>query len=389
MQCNLKQHQNDSLSTDARGALYKDASGAFADLGTFLPLVLGLIALNHFSAVGIFVGFGLFALASALLYRRPIPVQPMKVIAALVIVQQLSPAMLQASGLLMGATLLILAYSGAIDWLSKQLSPAISIGIQLAIGLQLVGIGGQMMSEQWLLGVLAFSAIFVARFFKFNYLAMPVVLIGATIWHYWGGYPISIELQQPQPWSWQWPSMQDFSSAAVLLVVPQLALTLTNAVIATSALAKDKFSQDDPNRFAAPKLAKSSGFANLLLAPLGAAPMCHGAGGLAVQHHFGARSWRAPALFGVACLLVALTWEHGAATVLSHIPLPVLGALLAIGGLQLAWSQRYLDGKPYCKLVIMVTAATSLLINAFAGLLIGVVLEFGRKQWRLHQHLQQ
>ncbi len=48
-----------------------DISGAFADLGTFLPLVLGLIAVNHFSPQGIFMGFGLFALFTAFYYRRP------------------------------------------------------------------------------------------------------------------------------------------------------------------------------------------------------------------------------------------------------------------------------------------------------------------------------
>ena len=138
-------------------------SGAFADLGTFLPLVLGLIALNQFSPQGIFLGFGFFALFTAFYYRRPIPIQPMKVISALVIAEGMSPGMLQASAMLMGLILLFLAYSGIIQWMAKLLSPAISIGIQLAIGLQLIWLGGVMMSETWWVGILAFSFLFASR----------------------------------------------------------------------------------------------------------------------------------------------------------------------------------------------------------------------------------
>lgn len=358
--------------------------GAFADLGTFLPLVLGLIALNHFSAQGIFIGFGLFALFSAFYYRRPIPVQPMKVIAALVIAQGLTPGMLQASGMMMGGILLLLAYSGAITWMAKQLSPAISIGIQLAIGLQLIWMGAQMMSDTWLIGILAFSALFASRFLPLPYLVMPLVLVLGIVWQYYSGFAPSFTLAASNDWQLGWPSMQEWTSAAGLLVLPQLALTLTNAVIATSAMAKEKFPHDanhHTDRFSPKRLATSSGWANLLLAPFGAAAMCHGAGGLAVQYHFGARTWLAPALFGSSCLLIALCWGEGIASLLSLIPLAVLGSLLAIAGVQLAWSKRFIDGKPFCIFVILSTAAVCLFVNTAAGLAAGMILEVGRRQW--------
>ncbi|MFV7784985.1 molybdate transporter family protein [Shewanella marisflavi] len=366
-------------------------SGAFADLGTFLPLVLGLIAINHFSPQGIFLGFGLFALFTAYFYRRPIPVQPMKVIAALVIAQGLTPGMLQASGIMMGLILLILAYSGAINWMARQLSPAISIGIQLAIGLQLIWMGGQMMSGTWLIGILAFSALFMSRFLPLPYLAMPLVLGLGVLWQTTQGSAASFTLSATTDWQMGWPNMEEWSSAALLLVLPQLALTLTNAVIATSAMASGKFPQDaliDSKRFTPRRLATSSGWANLVLAPFGATPMCHGAGGLAVQYHFGARSWRAPALFGLTCLVIALCWGDTIAQVLSLIPLAILGSLLAIAGLQLAWSQRFIDGKPFCILVILATAAVCLTINTAAGLAVGVILEMGRRRWHLISDLK-
>lgn len=363
-------------------------SGAFADLGTFLPLVLGLIALNHFSPQGIFMGFGLFALFTAFFYRRPIPVQPMKVITALVIAQGLTPGMLQASGMMMGIILLVLAYSGAIKWMAKQLSPAISIGIQLAIGIQLMWMGGQMMSQTWLIGMVAFMVLFGSKFLPLRYLAMPLVITMGIVWQLNSGTAPSFNLTSYNSWQFSWPSMDEWSSAAGLLVLPQLALTLTNAVIATSAMAKDKFPQDAKDSFAPERFATSSGWANLLLAPFGATAMCHGAGGLAVQYHFGARTWLAPTIFGTSCLLIAAFWGQGIASILSLIPLAVLGSLLAIAGTQLAWSKRFIDGKPFCIFVILSTAAICLMVNTAAGLACGILLEMGRRQWHLYSDLK-
>ncbi|WP_338591556.1 putative sulfate/molybdate transporter [Shewanella khirikhana] len=355
-------------------------SGAFADLGTFLPLVLGLIALNQFSPQGIFLGFGLFACATALYYRRPIPVQPMKVIAALVIAQQLTPGMMQASAMLMGIILLLLAASGAISWLSRQISQAISVGIQLAIGLQLLWMGLKMMAGAPVLGFGAFALIFAARFFPLKYLAMPLVIALGMLWQYQSGAELGHSFNNT-PWHLGWPDAADWGAAATLLVLPQLALTLTNAVIATSVMAKDKF-PEDAARFSPKALATSSGLANLLLSPLGGAAMCHGAGGLAVQYHFGAREKWAGLIFGVTCLGIAIGWDQNIAWLLGLIPMAILGSLLSTAGLQLAWSKRFLDGKPYCLFVIGATAVVSLSVNAAAGLAVGMLLEFGRRQWQ-------
>ena len=366
--------------------LLGETSGAFADLGTFLPLVLGLIALNQFSAQGIFLGFGLFAILSALFYRCPIPVQPMKVIAALVIAQGLSPGMLQASAMLMGIILLILAFSGAITWLAKQLSQAVSVGIQLAIGLQLMWMGAKMMSEFWLLGFGAFGLLFVSKFLPLRYLAMPLVIAAGMIWQastQTGLISNNLDIQaMTTPFQLTWPTAVEWTSAALLLVLPQLALTLTNAVIAISAMAQEKF-PEDAAKLTPKNFAITSGLANLLLAPFGASAMCHGAGGLTVQYHFGARTYLAPLIFGSSCLIIALCWGSNIAWLLSLIPMAILGSLLTIAGLQLAWSKRLIDGRPFCILVILSTAITCLAINAAAGLAVGIILEQARRRTML------
>ena len=58
-------------------------SASLADLGTFLPLVLGVLVVTSLDPVGVLFGFGVFALVTGWVYRRPIPVQPMKAVAAI------------------------------------------------------------------------------------------------------------------------------------------------------------------------------------------------------------------------------------------------------------------------------------------------------------------
>ena len=55
----------------------RERSSAFADLSTFLPLVLGLIIVVGVDPLGL-IGFGLFASVTGVVYRRPIAMQPMK-----------------------------------------------------------------------------------------------------------------------------------------------------------------------------------------------------------------------------------------------------------------------------------------------------------------------
>ncbi len=214
-----------------------------------------------------------------------------------------------------------------------------------------------------------------------QYIVMPLVILFGITWQYLSQTTPSFNFAQAAPWHLSWPETHEWSSAAILLVLPQLALTLTNAVIAISAMAKDTFPEDS-EKFTPQAFAKSSGWANLLMAPFGGGAMCHGAGGLTVQYHFGARTWIAPAIFGTSCLLIAAFWGQGIATVLSLIPLAVLGSLLAIAGTQLAWSKRFIDGKPFCIFVIFTTALACLAINTAVGLAVGVVLELGRHQWQ-------
>jgi len=84
-----------------------------------------------------------------------------------------------------------------------------------------------------------------------------------------------------------WPYPSAWVSGFLKGALPQVPLTLLNSVVAVCALSADYF----PGKGIPPKkMAASVGWMNLICVPLGGIPMCHGAGGLAAQYRFGART---------------------------------------------------------------------------------------------------
>ena len=125
------------------------------------------------------------------------------------------------------------------------------------------------------------------------------------------------------------------------------------------------------------RLAISTGIGNILFAPFGALPMCHGAGGLAAHYRFGARTGGAPLMLGLALLALALVPSAGL-ILLAAIPAAGLGALLLVASFELAASRRLWDCKPSCYPVIATTALATGLLNPFWGLLAGTGAEMVR-----------
>jgi MFS superfamily sulfate permease-like transporter len=168
-----------------------------------------------------------------------------------------------------------------------------------------------------------------------------------------------------------WPKVWHSFEIAVL---PQLSLTLTNAVIVTASLSREFF----PNAASIASernLALSSGLANVLLSPFGAMPMCHGAGGLQAQFRFGARTGLAPIIFGSVLLVLAVGFADDATSLFATIPIGAVGALLIMAGTDLAVSRRLFDARPSCWPVIGVTALLTLVINPGLGLVMGWIGE--------------
>src|SRR5574341_2655902 len=131
------------LSRLTRGLRFdaRELSGGLGDIGVMIPIVATLIISNGFNATSVLLVFGVTYLGTGLYFRIPLPVQPLKAMAAIAIAQGLSPEVVSAAGLVVAAILLLLAGTGLIRPIATLFSRPVVRGIQLAVGLLLVQAG--------------------------------------------------------------------------------------------------------------------------------------------------------------------------------------------------------------------------------------------------------
>ncbi|MEM6748943.1 MAG: putative sulfate/molybdate transporter [Planctomycetota bacterium] len=313
----------------------REAAGALGDLGTFLPISLGLAVMCGMRFEAILLFAGLMNIASGWLFRQPLAVQPMKAIAAVAIAGALSPGTIAAGGLLTGAIVLGLAWVGGLDRLLRWIPPVVLRGLQLGVGLKLVWTSvDTAYADHGLDPALGWLAVVAVPLIWKATRRAPVVLVVFAV-----GLAMAWR-QADATWSWNWPvaplwpSNADWFDAAWLLAPAQVPLTLLNSVAAVCLLSADLF----PGRGLPPKrVAVSVGWMNLLCTPLGGMPMCHGSGGLAGQHACGARTGGSAILLGLAKIGVAFALGAAAVDLLQAYPPSILHALLMLAGGALAW----------------------------------------------------
>ena len=356
----------------------REVSGALGDLGTLLPLTLGILAVGGHAPTPVLLGFAAFYVATALVYRLPIPVQPMKAVAAVILTAGIPVAGVAASGLMIGAVLLLLGATGWIDRVARSVPRSVLAGLQLGLGLALGLFAVRLIGHAPATGLAILGLLIGLRFAP--RLPAAIIALAAAILLGWAigdpglgfvGDPVE-GFALPA-----WPGAAELATSFTVLTLPQLSLTLSNAVLLTALLAGDYFGTRAEHVTPA-RLSVTSGLANLLLVPFGALPMCHGAGGLAAHYRFGARSGTAPLLLGLALAALALAPGRIAVDLLSAVPVAGLGALLLVAAAELALSRRLFDGRPSCLPVIATTAGVTLWVDPFWGLLAGCGAELLR-----------
>ncbi len=363
---------------DPDRSILQECSGACGDLGTFIPHVIGAITIAGLAPAGVLFGFGAFLIATGLFYGLPLPVQPMKAVSAVILTDGLRPGEVAAAGMMLGVVLLVLGITGWIGRLARAIPQSVSAGLQLGLGLLMGVLGVKLMLQTPWIGFGALALLLLLSRIP-RCPAAPIVLAAAAIAGWAGnsaviphdiGFAPGIPQLVIPAWSDIWRSLE-------IAVLPQLSLTLTNAVIVTASLSRELFPAEG-SIASERNLALSSGLANVLLSPFGAMPMCHGAGGLQAQYRFGARTGLAPIMFGVVVLVLAVGFAGHAAALFAIIPIGAVGALLILAGTDLAISRRLFDGKPSCWPVIGVTALVTLTVNPALGLVLGWIAELIR-----------
>ncbi|ROV98637.1 hypothetical protein VSDG_04340 [Cytospora chrysosperma] len=352
---NLQRHNVRTL----RNQPLAEISGALGDLGTLLPLMIALALQGSISLPSTLVFSGLFNIATGIFFGIPLPVQPMKAIAAAAIASHASQEDTLAAGALVASAVLILSATGLLRLLTVYIPVPVVKGIQFGAGLSLVISAGTGMlvplgwahnpfdNRIWALAaflLLIFTARTPRRFpYALIVFATGLVLSIAAIvtgdkdttggggpGPSRGGHLPGWEIWRPSTAMPAWGSSAAWSMAAA-----QLPLTTLNSVIAAAALASDLMGPGFP----APgvtALGASVAAMNLLGCWFGAMPVCHGAGGLAAQHRFGARSGASVVLLGAAKLLLGLLLGASLLDLLRAFPRSVLGVMVVAAGLELA-----------------------------------------------------
>ncbi len=388
-----------------------ELAGSLGDLGTLLPLAFGLIAVNGIDATATFLAIGLFYILAGLYFGVTVPVQPMKVISAYAIASALSPLEVCTAGLWMALGLLLLGLSGGIGLVRRLVPQATVRGVQLVTGVLLMVRGIEFMlgrtelqqasgsAEPYLaldrlgplplglvLGIAAVLVILLLLDSRRAPAALVVLAGGAAAGLALGGWQglagLEPGLHLPRPLPFGLPSASVWVLALTVLALPQLPMTLGNAVLAQSDLTREYFGAAAGRRSSPRALAVSMGLANLFCAAFGAMPLCHGAGGLAAHYRFGARSAGSNLMIGAAMLAVGLLLGDQAPALLGLLPFAVLGALLCFAGAQLAMTVRDVDQRADV-FVVVVMLAVSLASNLAVGFGIGIALALLFRHTRL------
>ncbi len=362
-------------------------AGAFGDLGTDVPLLIGMVLAAGLDGASVLVMFGVMQLMTGITYRLPMPVQPLKAMAAIVIAQQTPAATLYGAGLAIGLVMLVLAATGVLEWLGQVVPRCVVRGIQLGLGLQLafVALGKFVQADGYWGYALAAGAFVITILFlgsrRFP-AALPVVLLGvlyATLFNWDDGVLRSFGFQLP---SLHVPQPIDILNGFLVLALPQIPLSLGNSVLATRQLAEDLFPD---RRVTIRKVGLTYAFMNLINPWFGGVPTCHGSGGMAGHFAFGGRTGGSVVIYGSLFVLLGLFFGAGFDHFAKMFPLPILGVILLFEALALIWVVRdtATSRTEFPIAVLVGLLAVGLPYGYVIGLLVGTSLFYLRGRTRL------
>jgi MFS superfamily sulfate permease-like transporter len=308
-------------------------NGAFGDLGTDLPLLAGMILTAKLDAASVLILFGVMQILTGLFYRIPMPVQPLKAMATLVISQHLSGNILFGGGIAIGLTMGILAVSGVLDLLAKWIALPVVRGLQLGLAIQLGLLALKDYAARDGLSGYALALVAFLLILLLQRRAYPAALfvLGLGMLYAIFVSPDSARLtldallpslSLPKLYA---PTLEDITQGFILLALPQLALSIGNSILATQRAVQDLF----PSTALSVRRIGLSYAAMNLFAPLfSGVPVCHGVGGLAGHYAFGARTGGSVIIYGGFYVLFGLLFSGSFDALLHAFPMPLLGVML-------------------------------------------------------------
>jgi hypothetical protein len=301
--------------------ILRNGLGAFGDAAILFPILV-LLSSKSGAPMDLLLGYtGALYIFSALFYRIPMPVQPLKSIAMAAVSLGATFTEIRTAGLGVGALclLLLLLASKLESWLTKV--PVLLIH-QLQVGLGVLLIMHAIKALGWpsFLGVegLIVGILVLGLILKPEILGVPalgVVATGAFLFGLAGSNgPFKTELTSEAPIRWY---------LVATLILPQIALTLGNSVLSTKNIS-DRLYPERRAHVSYRRLLGVIGIGNLLMGLWGGLPFCHGSGGLTAHQKAGATHWGATAFMGLVLLIVAFLITQGRGVIIPPLLLSIL-----------------------------------------------------------------
>ncbi len=318
----------------------RELSGAFGDIGTDLPLIIAMILAANLYVAGALIMFGLMQIFTGWIYRIPMPAQPLKAMATLVIAQQIGGNILLGAGLAIGIIMLILSVTGLLTKLAEWIPKVVVRGLQLGLGISLCSLAFKnYISSDSNYGYLlaAVSFIIILLFIDNKKYPASLLVIGLGIVYAFvfkieaSAIPYSFGFNVPEIGI---PSLEDISKGFLLLALPQIPLSLGNSIIATKQVAKDLFPEKP--ELSIKRIGVTYSIMNLINPFFGGIPTCHGSGGMVGHYAFGGRTGGSVIIYGILYLVLGLFLANGFHNVVQAFPLPVLGVILMVEGISLS-----------------------------------------------------
>jgi hypothetical protein len=359
----------------------RELSGGLGDTGLMIPIAVALVTINGLDATAVFAGVGLAYIGTALYFRVPVPVQPLKAFAAAAIALQLDAQTIAAGALLMAIAMAVLAATGAARWLAARFPVVLVRGIQVSVALLLAKAAVDLAQRgNWdglpaidptlslVIGAVICSALLLLPAASRVPGALLALAVGVLIGIVAGGVPGPLTAG-PGPVSVSLPDGAAFGTALTTLVLAQIPLTFGNSIVATADAERTYFGAR-ASRVRPGRLAASIASANTLAGLTSGLPVCHGAGGATAHYKLGARSASATLAAGSLFCALAIGLGSSLPTLLTVIAPGALGGMLLFVAIQhglLAASLERLDERLIAAGVGLVTLVSGNLAIGFAA----------------------
>jgi len=359
-----------------------EISGCFGDIGTVIPITIGMAKINAINISSTFFWYGINNIFLSY-FDLPMTVQPQKNISALAIKGELDSKGVICSGFLTGAITSFLAFTGLLTKVVKFVPKHLIYVIQMSQGLIFIMQGVKRVIDVniWFGVDSYFTAIVTGLFILFTWLPwnnkkmkkyanfMPSALIIFITGLIMAGitYNSSTKYNIISPFIITELTKNDFLQG-FKATFTQLPLTLLNSVISTVELAHNIFPD---NKLNINNISYTIGLINIFTF-IGGSPSCLGCGSLASNVKFKGKTGLVPFILGIIYVLFSVFFGSILLDLITNFPNSMLGVMLIVSGGELALAgSKHLENYnlDYC-----VCIGISLATNLYTGFLTGIIL---------------